>query len=215
MPIAATELLTRASEILQDESFVRWTKAELLRWANDAARETIVRRPGSRGVTAALTLVAGTKQSLPASGVELLDVVRNLAADGVTPGRSVRRVDRQLLDDQNPDWHTLRQAAKVKHYTFEERAPKVFYVYPPVLAATKVEALYSELPPVIVADTDTLDMGAEYLNVLVHYMVFRAMSKDSEYANGTVAAAHYQAFADAVADATAQNTANSPNQNSV
>jgi hypothetical protein len=215
MPIAATELLSRCGDILQDVTNVRWAVPELLRWANDAARETILRRPAARALAKVLTLAAGTKQALPAGGIELLDVVRNIAADGTTPGRIVRRVDRQLLDDQNPDWHNLRAAAKVKHYTFDERAPSIFYCYPPAVAGAKVEVLYSELPPTLTAAEDTLDMGAEYINVLVHYMVFRALSKDSEYANGAIAAAHYQAFVDAVTDNNQQTTANSPNQNSV
>ncbi|MGX0136348.1 phage adaptor protein [Cupriavidus metallidurans] len=215
MPIAATELISRAADIVQDVANVRWTVAEWLRWANDAARETIIRRPAARSVTVVLTLLAGAKQGIPANGVELLDVTRNMGADGVTAGRIVRRVDRQLLDDQNPDWHAMRPAGKIKHYTFDERAPKTFYCYPPAVAGTKVEALFSELPPAIAASTDELDMGAEYINVLVHYMVFRAFSKDSEFANGAVAAAHYQAFADAVGINNETTTANSPNQNSV
>lgn len=215
MPIPAAELLSRAGEILQDEEHVRWTEPELLRWINDGARETIVRRPAARAMTESLALVAGTLQNIPERGVQLLDVVRNMGADGQTPGRAVRRIDRQLLDDQMPDWHAAKKKAVIKHFTFEERAPKAFYVYPPALAGTHVEALFSELPPVITEKIDTLDMGAEYLNVLVSYMVYRAFSKDSEFANGTVAALHYQAFVDAVTDSSDKTTANSPNANSV
>lgn len=214
MPIPAAEIIRRVGAILQDEDHVRWTVPELLEWINDGARETIVRRPAARAVTADLTLAAGTKQALPASGVQLLDVVRNLG-DGTKPGRVIRRIDRQLMDDQDPDWHTARPKAVIKHFMFDERSPKTFYVWPPAVAGTHVEALYSELPPTITAEGDTLDMGAEYLNVLVSYGAYRALSKDSEFANGTVAALHYQAFIDAVADGGAQTTANSPNQNSV
>lgn len=215
MPIAAADLISRASKILQDEQHVRWEVPELLEWINDGARETILRRPAARAVTEVLTLVEGTKQDLPANSVELLDVVRNMKADGTTPGRVVRRVDRQLLDDQYPDWHTARKASAVRHYTFDERAPTVFYTYPPAVAGAKVEALFSQLPPVVAAEGDTLDMGAEYINAIVNYMVYRAFSKDSEFANGTVAALHYQAFVDAVADNNQTTTANSPNANSV
>lgn len=214
MPIPAAEIIRRVGAILQDEDHVRWTVPELLEWINDGARETIVRRPAARAVTDDLTLAAGTKQALPASGVQLLDVVRNLG-DGTKPGRVIRRIDRQLMDDQAPDWHTARPKAVIKHFMFDERSPKTFYVWPPAIAGTHVEALYSELPPTVTAEGDTLDIGAEYLNVLVSYVVYRALSKDSEFANGTVAALHYQAFIDAVADGGAQTTANSPNQNSV
>ncbi|AOJ09658.1 DUF6682 family protein [Burkholderia mayonis] len=215
MPIAAADLITRAGNVLQDEGHDRWQVPELLEWINDAARETIVRRPAARSVAAVLALVAGTRQELPEGGIELLDVVRNMGADGVTPGRIVRRVDRQLLDDQNPDWHAARPKSVVKHFTFDERAPRIFYVYPPAIAGAKVETLHSELPPALGTEDEALDMGAEYLNVLLSYICYRALSKDSEFANGTVAALHYQAFIDAVTDNNQQTTANSPNANSV
>ncbi|SEH89736.1 DUF6682 family protein [Paraburkholderia hospita] len=211
MPILAADLITRAGEILLDEEHLRWKVPELLNWINDAARETIVHRPASGSISAALVLGAGTLQALPANAVELLDVVRNLGADGTTPGRSIRRVDRQLLDDQDPDWHSARAKNVIKHYTFDERAPSTFYVYPPAVAGTKVEAMYSRLPPDVAAEGDSLDMSPEYINALVSYIVFRAMSKDSEYANGQTAALHYQAFLGLVGDQAAQATANSPN----
>lgn len=215
MPIPAAELISRAGEILQDEEHIRWTVPELLRWINDGAREAILRRPAARSVTQSLALVAGTHQTIPDTGVQLLDVIRNMGMDGATPGRAVRRIDRQLLDDQMPDWHATKKAAKIKHFTFEERAPKDFYVYPPAVAGAQVEALFSELPATITQESEALDMGAEYLNVLVSYMVYRAFSKDSEFANGTVAALHYQAFVEAVTDSSDKTTANSPNANSV
>lgn len=215
MTIPATDLISRASTILQDEDHVRWPVPELLEWVNDAARETILRRPAARSVTKALSLVAGTKQAIPATGVQLLDVVRNLGMDGATPGRAVRRIDRQLLDDQMPDWHMAKKAAKIKHFTFEDRAPKDFYVYPPAVAGTQVEALYSELPPAVDSEAQSIDMPAEYLNAMVNYMVYRALSKDSEYANGQIATLQFQAFVDAVADPANKATANSPNANSV
>lgn len=215
MPIPAADLIARAGEILQDEAHDRWTTDELLRWINDAACETIIRRPAARAVSAVLSLAAGTRQQLPSTAVQLLDVVRNIGTDGVTPGRSVRRVDRQLLDDQYPDWHTAQKKSAVKHFTFDERAPKVLYIYPPAVAGTKIEALYSELPPTIAATTDTLDMDSEYMNVLLSYVCYRALSKDSEFGNGTVAALHYQAFSDAVGTSNQATTANSPNANSV
>jgi len=213
MPIAAAKLIERAGEILLDEEHKRWLKPELINWINDAARETIVRRPAARAVATVLALKAGTRQEIPARGVELLDVPRNIGADGVKPGRAIRRCERALLDDQNPDWHTLKPKNAARHFTFDERSPRVFYVYPPVIEGTKVETLHSELPPEVTAETDTLDMGEEYINTLLDYMCFRALSKDSEFANGTIAAAHYQAFADAVGANNETTTANSPNAN--
>lgn len=215
MPIAVSEIVRRSANILQDEDHVRWEVAELVDWINDGAAAIIVVRPAARSVSEVLTLDAGTRQEIPANGVQLLDVVRNMGADGATPGRAVRRVDRQLLDDQNPDWHSSRKASAIKHYTFDDRAPKVFYVYPPATAGVRVEALYSELPPKVSAVGDSLALGTEYITPLVSYVAYRALSKDSEFANGQVAALHYEAFALAVGASGQNAAANSPNQGSV
>jgi len=254
MPISCADLLKRVGDVLQDVEHVRWEVSELLMWINDAARETILRRPAARAVPLVAVLLPGTRQELPERGVELLDVVRNvtvyvapppkppsdpfppadpseptdpvppvdpmrararvLADEPVyLPGRAVTRVERKLLDRQEPDWHSKKPTKQVRHFSFDERSPRVFYVYPPVLAGTCIEVLQSELPPAVVEDGDMLDMGAEYINVIVAYTCFRAFAKDSEFANGTVAAAHYQAFVDAVQADNETATTNSPNAN--
>ena len=209
MAIRAGDVLQRASIILNDEDFVRWTKDELFAWLNDAACEVVIRRPAARAVTVAITLVAGALQQLPTGGIELLDVVRNVG------GRSVRRTDRQLLDDAAPDWPTMKQASAIKHYTFDERTPTVFYVYPPAKAGVTVEALYSEAPPAVAADDDLLELDRAYMGPLVSYLLYRALAKDSEFANGTLAAAHFQAFNEALGANNQMTAAASPNTASV
>lgn len=209
MAIRAGDVLQRAGIILNDEDFVRWTKAELFAWLNDAACEVVIRRPAARAVTGEITLAAGALQQLPAGGIELLDVVRNVG------GRPVRRTDRQLLDDSAPDWTVMRQASAIKHYTFDERTPTVFYVYPPAKADVKVEALYSEAPPAVAADDDLLQLDRAYMGPLVSYLLYRALAKDSEFANGALAAAHFQAFTEALGTNNEVTSAASPNVGSV
>lgn len=209
MAIRAGDALQRASIVLNDEEFVRWTKDELFAWLNDAACEVVIRRPAARAVTREITLAAGALQRLPDGGLELLDVVRNVS------GRPVRRTDRQLLDDAAPDWPIMRQASAIKHYTFDERTPTVFYVYPPAKAGVVVEALYSEAPPAVAADDDLLELDRAYMGPLVSYLLYRALAKDSEFANGTLAAAHFQAFNEALGANNQMTAAASPNVSSV
>lgn len=215
MSITVAELIRRAGFILQDEGNDRWTVPELIDWINDAAAATIEIKPSARSVFEVIELAEGTLQTIPESGTRLLDVTRNMNANGTTPGRSVRLVDRQLLDDQNPDWHTSKKSATIKHYTFDDRASSEFYVYPPAVAGTKVEVMYAQLPPKVASESDTLDMSRKYMDPLLSYVCYRAHSKDSEYANGQVATLYYQAFATALGAASQSSAANSPNQNSV
>lgn len=209
MAIRAGDVLQRASIILNDEDFVRWEKPELFAWLNDGACEVVIRRPAARAVTGEITLAAGALQRLPEGGLQLLDVVRNVG------GRSVRRTDRQLLDDSAPDWPTMKPASAIKHFTFDERTPTVFYVYPPAKADAKVEALYSEAPPAVAADDDLLQLDRAYMGPLVSYLLYRALAKDSEFANGQLAAAHFQAFSEALGTNNQTTTAVSPNVNSL
>lgn len=211
MPIRAGDVITRAQLVLNDNDppYVRWEQPEMFGWLNDAACEVVIRRPAARAVTASLALVAGTLQTLPDGGLELLDVVRNVG------GRSIRRTDRQLLDDSAPDWHSMKQSSTVRQFTFDERTPTVFYVYPPAKVGAQIEALYSAAPPAVAEEDDELDLDRAYMGPLVSYILYRALAKDSEYANGALAAAHFQAFNEALGANNQMTAAASPNTASV
>jgi hypothetical protein len=189
MPVRAGDVIERAQIVLNDNdpAYVRWSKAELFAWLNDAASEVVIRRPSAGAVYGNVALEAGILQKIPADGIELLDVTRNVG------GKPVRRTDRQLLDDQRPDWMTSKAGA-TKHYTFDERTRTTFYVYPPAVAGAQVEVLYSAPPPLVAEEDDMLQMDRAYIGPLVSYILYRALAKDSEFANGQIAAAHYQAF---------------------
>jgi len=194
MAILVSDIFRRASIVLNDDEFKRWTQEELFLWLNDAAAEIVIRRPAARAVTKSIDLVEGVLQSLPAGGLQLLDVTRNL------PGRSISRVMRRLLDDQVPDWYAMppSRTTAIKHYTLEDVTPTSFYVYPPAKAGLKVEAKYSEAPPTVSDVTESVDLDRAYVGPIVSYMLYRALAKDSEFANGAVAASHFQAFNEAL-----------------
>lgn len=209
MPIPVSEIFKRTAEILQDEDFVRWTVDEQINWLNDAAGEIVIRRPQARMRVESLTLVAGPLQSLPDGAIQLVDVVRNV------PGRAISRVSRRLLDDQVPGWYGEKPTDRIKHYTLEEETPTHFYVYPPAKEGAVVEAKFSQRPPQITSKDDTLDLDLAYMGPLVSYILYRSQAKDSEYANGAVATAHFQAFNEAIGTnnaVTAAVTANAGGQ---
>lgn len=192
MPIRAGDIIRRASIVLNDEDMVRWPLAELIAWLNDGAAEVVVRRPAARAVIDTIELVEGCLQVLPEGCIELMDVVRNVG------GRPIRRTDRQLLDDIDPNWTVMKPASVVKHFTFDERAGTSFHVYPPAKVGVQVQALFSQAPPPATDAESQIDLGREYIGPLVSYLLYRALAKDSEYANGALAAAHYSAFSEAV-----------------
>jgi len=205
MSIAAQAIIRRVVETLQDTTSIRWPVAELVRYLNDGQREIIVHRPDAMVTNASLTLSAGTKQSLPANGAKLIDVVRNSAGTK----RAIRMCAREILDAQSPCWHNLSGVTEIVHFMFDPRDPKVFYVYPPAQSAgASVDLVYSALPTDIAEPAAGTDYSAVagsisvpdiYSNALQDYVLYRAYTKDSQYAgNEARAQARYAAFANAL-----------------
>jgi len=206
MPIAAQSIIRRVVETLQDTTSIRWPVAELVRYLNDGQREVGTYRPDALITNATHSLVAGSKQALPANGLKLLDIVRNSTASS---NRAVRMTNRQILDAQVPNWHNLAGAAEILHFIYDPRDPTVFYVYPPAAASgAAVYMIYAGYPANITEPADgalytavTGNIGVPdiFANALADYILYRAYTKDTEYAgNAARATAHYQAFTNAL-----------------
>lgn len=188
-----SDVISRVRAILNDEDATgyRWTNAELISWINDSQRVVAVFRPDACPGDAVVTLVAGTKQSIPTDGFRLLDVMRNIGSDGVTPGRAIRIVNRDLLDSYEPDWHSGTKQSTIKHFMNDERNPTVFHVYPPAVANTKVEVLYAKFPVTLTQTTDDLGVTDSYMEFLVNYTLFKSYAKDAEYSNNAQLSSQY------------------------
>tara|TARA_R100000655_G_scaffold98077_1_gene141288 strand:- start:533 stop:1192 length:660 start_codon:yes stop_codon:yes gene_type:complete len=206
------DVLDRASIILQDESHVRFPNAELLKFFNDAQREVILQRPDASITNATLALANGAKQALPANALRLIEVIRN------TGGQSVTQVDRQLLDDVQPDWYTaVSGARKIEHYVYDSIDPKVFYVYPNAVSGThSLEIVYSaSLADIAIgnfsSDTTTISLDDTYGNALLDYVLYRSYQKDAEYSgNVEKSMMHYQRFAAALGIKSQADAATTP-----
>lgn len=216
MTIPVQDIIDRVTDLLLDkdraDGDARWTDAELIRWINDSRMAIITRRPQAGAVIGTVALVAGSLQSVPDDAVSFLDAIRNMGADGATPGRAIRRIDRQNLDDDDLYWHKTPAKAEISQFTFDDRIPRRFYVYPPAKAGTQIEISYAKNPATVIDLTDGLDFQPEYIDAVVNYVCYRAKSKDSQYANAAEAAAFYGAFNDALGIQTQTANAASPNQ---
>ena len=194
--ITAQIIIDKAEIILQDTTNVRWPETELLGWLNDGQREVVLQKPDAYTKNEAVVLIEGTKQSVPLTGIQLIDVIRNMGADGMTPGNAITLLSRNILDTQNPAWHADPSDAVVKHYMFDDRDPRDFYVYPPqpATACGYIEIVYSAAPADILI-TATISLDDVYANCLLDYILYRAYSKDKDFANNNQRAlAHYTAF---------------------
>jgi hypothetical protein len=202
MSVTVQSVIDRVQTTLQDTTGVRWpVVSELVLWINDAQREIALLKPDSSAKNETVTLVTGTKQTIPSGGNRLLRAVRNMsAASNGTGKRSVRLVSREVLDAQTPDWHDptvggdAAHTSVIKHYIYDEANPRNFYVYPGISGASYLEIIYSANPSAV-AQSDNLDIPDIYANAVMNYVLYMAYMKDAEYAgNSQRAANHYQIF---------------------
>lgn len=190
----ASDVLTRARSVLQDETPVRWSDAELLRWLSDAMREVAVMVPECYVVTSNLKILANKlRQDLPATATRLFDVTRNMGVAGTTPGSVIRLIDRAVLDSMDPDWPT-NTGSPVEHYLYDYKQPLKFMVYPLQSADTYVEIVHGDVPPPVVALGDTIPVSDIYASALLDGVLFRAYSKDAEVGNMQAATAYKKLF---------------------
>ena len=215
MPITAQSVIRRAVETLQDNTSIRWPVGELVRYLNDGQREVVMHRPDALVKNATVTLAAGTRQRLGtgtgAGGVgasqfpaKLIEVVRNSGGNK----RPVRLVIREILDAQLPGWHALTGVTDIMHFMFDPRDPLTFYVYPPAAeTGAALDVVYGAYPTDVAEPTSgdytavsgNIDLLDIHGNALLDYILYRAYSKDSEYAgNAQRAVNHYTAFMNAL-----------------
>ena len=220
----ASDITSRARILLNDVDATRWIDAELFKWISDAQKLVAMMRPDASVATFVMTLIAGTRQSIPSTGFRLLDIIRNVTTvTGSTPanqvvtvpGRSVRIVDREVLDTQDPYWHTATGSAEIKHFIYDNRSPTLFYVYPPATTAAKLEVVYSVAPTDVTAAGDILSISDIYQDVVLNYVMYRAYSKDAEYAsNATLAGGYLNVVNQMLGIKTQKDVAFSPDLNS-
>ena len=211
IPVIASIIVDRCGILLNDTEHVRWETDELLGWINEGVGAIINMRPAAGSHISILPLMSGSQQALGDDVVQLLDVVRNIGSDGITPGRAITITDRALLDSVDPEWHSGAKKSTIYHYSYDDRLPRVFWVYPPAVAGTKVEIAYASLPESVDSVDDSVGIGMEYADALVNYVCFRAFAKESEFANGAIAATYYGAFQTALGIEVAGAQASSPN----
>lgn len=184
-----SQLLQNATIVVQDKTNIHWTQEELISWLNEAYQQIVLLRPDANSDTIDVSLDAGTKQSIPDGGVSLITVTRN------TNGNAIRYIERAVLDDQIPDWHTKAGVNSIQHFVYDLNNPKTFYVYPPANVGTQVEVVYASVPTPHADNTGAILLDDRYAPALLDYILYRAYQKDADYAaNDQRSVSAYQTF---------------------
>jgi hypothetical protein len=137
-------------ETLQDQDYalLRWPEiglVELINYGQRAlakylpsvgARVDAVKLPAGTKVDVALVAIASIipgdgSAAADAYGLSINRVVRNMGANGSTPGRVIRQVELDAKDAANPNWHTEANSTVVHEWCAVKDSPRTFYVSPP------------------------------------------------------------------------------------
>lgn len=200
MTTPAKDIIQRAQIELQDVVGVRWPATELVLYMKDGERSIAVKRPDQTAVEATQTLVAGERQTMPAAAASLIDITRN---NSQFSKKAITRTSQFVIEAVEPNWRTQTQSGEVVHFCYDMREPRTYLVYPPAIAGTQVQMIYSAYP---VPDyeaagaafgtvTGDITLADEWADALRYYILYRAWSKDSESGgNSTLAGQNYQLF---------------------
>lgn len=198
----AADVINRARHIINDEasSFVsglRWSDTEMCRWVTDAQRTAVDLKPESNPVTALHTVTAGPRQRMSASAAVKVIRVEANGTSGPTYGKPVRFVEKDVLDSYSQDWMSnspTSAADRYKSFALDDNDPLAFWLFPIGVSGRDVIVTYAGLPAAVSATTDTLTLADNMVPVLVDYVVYRALFKESRAGAKDVAQSHYERF---------------------
>lgn len=193
----AGDLIEPLRQRLSDITGETYRDPDVVSALNLAQLATVNLRPDSSQKREVVKLEPGTYQKLtPGLPVNrVLDVMRLMGADGETPGRALRRVERSMLDATAPAWHS-EQGAPVE-WVFDDRRPDVFYLHPGVTGDLYVDVVYSSVPKWVSSAGDPFTVDDIYLPALQEYALYQLWGGDNvESPNYQRAQACFQRFGD-------------------
>lgn len=209
-----SDILRGVSARLQDEDAAarRWpweASAEsysLMDALNAAVRDIVARRPDATARTEAMRLEPGLRQRIPRAAlhrtsrdaVSLIGLVRNLGADGRTPGRPIFRTELDALRT-SAGWG--KAGSRVENWAYSPLDDReTFWVHPGVEAAREVwvEAVYAAEPPQAASPSDAFPLPDAFANAAALWVLSDALTGDHAEANVAKAQVLYRAFVESL-----------------
>ena len=187
MAITVASIILASRQAIQDNPAVRWGDESLLDYLNEAQMEISRYKPDSNIKNTTFTTVAGVIQKLPDDAIRLIDVPFNVG------GKAVIQADKRGLSLQNPGWTSATASAAAKAFMYDNADPTRFYVYPPSVAGSPLQVVYSAKPATVNL-ADNIAIADEYKSSLVHYICFKAFNEDSMSPDTNKAAAFHTLF---------------------
>lgn len=185
--------------------YERTTISEIVTWIIEACAEIVRLKPTELTERVSFLLTpSSTRQKLSVTGLvnissgaaitgmtplQLLDVGRNMGADGKTPGNVVIKIEQRVMDGMLPDWHTRDAEEYIRWAIIDPLERMAFQVcFQAPSTDHYLEVLFSRQPVHSLVSTatafgdDDLDAGLsdELDTAIVAYVAARALLKDSK-----------------------------------
>jgi hypothetical protein len=182
MAFTANDYIVDAALLYGDVGYDRVSEDDWIKYLNASIRALILVRPDAGAQTDNVQLTAGVLQALPSTALRMLDITRNMGADGDTPGKIITPTKRKHIDYSNLLWPAATGDTEVDNFSYDKENPRIFYVTPPVSSSVNVyvEMQVSQLPTAVAATGDDPGINDVFIEPIVQYMLYKAFSADDE-----------------------------------
>jgi len=190
-------LIDIALDQIQDEDRSLWEYQDLINWYNLGTRQIVSVDPRANPILISIKLASGIKQAIPAGGIGLVEVIRNMGADGETPGRAIIQTTLDALRRSYPSYSTETSSAIIYNWMADEVDKTIFRVYPPADGTSYVEIEYGKVPTIIVYDeaedwkSAHVGIKENYIDPIMNYLLSRAFGKDTDIPGNMDKATYY------------------------
>lgn len=167
MSVQVNKIIADAAEIIQDQSYARFSQADWLNYLDNAQQTVLIYRPDAYCGPSVETLVDGYRQVASAQVRKVMKVVSNIDGPAITV------FDKKELDLFDPEWINSEKKSIIKNFDWNADEPKTFYVYPPAKAGIKVEISASLYPAKPVLGGVFL-LPDEFSETCKFYMLYQA-----------------------------------------
>lgn len=205
MACGGRSLVDEASRLLNDAEpgfeNIRWTRADLLSYLNEALCMLSIARPNMFLTTMELPLSVGSVQRLPDGVKALYRIDGTVLPDGSISNKAPSKGNQYLAR-----WFTNVACAAsavaagaayvVGSYSVDANDKQSFIVQPPVpadKAGVKVSAVVLKAPGGLTEKSDALGVDCCYGPALIEWMLYRAYGVDDESASSPIRAREHLA----------------------
>lgn len=198
--VTVRHLIDLAIETLQDADNVDWTESALVYWYNMGCRECVHLKPDANAQIEIVKLAVGAQQSAPAGSIVLLNVIRNMGIDGLTPGKGITRIDVNALAVFDRSWSlSANQSAETLNWAPDDET--TFHVNPPSDGTNYVEIQVSKVPNQVIWDgagaweSELVGVADDYVFPVLNFILSCAYMKASDIpGNDALATKHFNLF---------------------